>query len=252
MNGHPFEPDLFDMEIPQAVKQIIPGTQPVSSFINSMTATNASTTTVVAGSQQQDDLDFYDFFNGPSEKSTKSLMEHARNHVLGMLEVEPLHFTCHSTSDGTKMERLDSMAASSTSSLIHAGLGPTGLGGNMSGTINFGESMPQTTYAPTHFPSTLPYSLPQTMAAAKQLHEQNSKNYQSVKHKIMHIKQMLHEVNKNIPPSVQKTHSGSSELMPSTPKTTPQLMPSTPKTTPQVITPPLSPPNEAWPQVSTF
>ncbi|XP_053375851.1 baculoviral IAP repeat-containing protein 6-like isoform X2 [Mercenaria mercenaria] len=239
LNGHPFEPDLFDMEIPQAVKQIIPGNQPVSSFTSSVTSTNASTSssTTGAGSQQQDDLDFYDFFNGPSEKSTKSLMEHARNHVLGMLEVEPLHFSCHSTSDGTKMERLDSTATSGTTSVINAGLGTTSLGGNMSGTINFGESVPQTTYTLAH--SSLPYNLPSTITvAAKQLHEQNSKNYQSVKHKIMHIKQMLHEVNKNTPPSLQKTPSGSSELMPSTPKTTPQVM-----------TPPLTPPNEAWQQI---
>lgn len=25
----------------------------------------------------------------------------------GLLEVEPLHFTCHSTSDGTRVERVD-------------------------------------------------------------------------------------------------------------------------------------------------
>lgn len=244
LNGHPFEPDLFDMELPQAVKQIIPGNQSVYSFTSPMTGNCSSASSCTSGGnlQHQDDLDFYDFFNGPSEKSTKSLMEHARNHVLGMLEVEPLHFTCHSTSDGTKMERLDSTATSGTTSVINPGLGTTGLGGNMSGTINFGESVPQTTYSSSHLTSALPYNLPQTMAAAaKQLHEQNSKNYQSVKTKIMHIKQMLHEVNKNIPPSVQKTPSGSSELMPSTPKTTPQVM-----------TPPLTPPNEAWQQVSIY
>ena len=28
-------------------------------------------------------------------------------HVCGLLEVEPLHFSCHSTSDGTRMERMD-------------------------------------------------------------------------------------------------------------------------------------------------
>lgn len=34
-------------------------------------------------------------------------MEFLRNHVLGLLEVEPLTFTCHATSDGTRVERMD-------------------------------------------------------------------------------------------------------------------------------------------------
>lgn len=34
-------------------------------------------------------------------------MEFLRNHVLGLLEVEPLTFTCHATSDGTRVERTD-------------------------------------------------------------------------------------------------------------------------------------------------
>lgn len=235
MNGHPFESDLFDVEIPQALKQIIPGNQPASAFTSSVSGNNSTSTSTTTGSgnQQQEDLDFYDFFNSSSEKPTKTLLEHARNNVLGMLEVEPLHFTCHSTSDGTKMERLDSTGAGNTT-VINSGLGTTSLG-NMPGTINFGEPPP---HSSAHLTSSLPYNLPQTMSAAKQLHD---KSYQSVKHKIMHIKQMLHEVNKNLPPSVQKTPSGSSELMPSTPKTTPQVM-----------TPPLTPPNEAWHQVNVF
>ncbi|KAL4237916.1 Baculoviral IAP repeat-containing protein 6 [Mactra antiquata] len=233
LNGHPFESDLFDVEIPQAVKQIIPGNQPASSFPSSVGGTNTSSSSANtgAGTQQQDDADFYDFFNSTSEKPTKTLLEHARNNVLGMLEVEPLHFTCHSTSDGTKMERLDSTGTSSSTAVINPGLGTTSLG-NMPGTINFGESPP---YSSAHLTSSLPYNLPQSMSAAKQMQE---KSNQSVKHKVMYIKQMLHEVKKNLPPSVQKTPSGSSELMPSTPKTTPQVM-----------TPPLTPPNEAWHQI---
>lgn len=34
-------------------------------------------------------------------------VEFLRNHVLGLLEVEPLTFTCHATSDGTRVERVD-------------------------------------------------------------------------------------------------------------------------------------------------
>lgn len=32
----------------------------------------------------------------------------ASHYMKGLLEVEPLHFTCHSTSDGTRVERVDS------------------------------------------------------------------------------------------------------------------------------------------------
>lgn len=31
----------------------------------------------------------------------------ASHYMKGLLEVEPLHFTCHSTSDGTRVERVD-------------------------------------------------------------------------------------------------------------------------------------------------
>lgn len=243
MNGHPFESDMFDMEIPQAVKEIIPGNQSI--YSSSLGGTNTVTSVGTSNtnpSHHIDDLDFYEFFNSSPEKSTKTLVEYARNHILGMLEVEPLHFTCHSTSDGTKMERLDNIGNTSNASVINPFGGPSTTTGTISGTINFGESVPsgsQTAFNSTHLTS-LPYSLPQSMAPTKQI--QDTKNYQSIKYKIMHIKQMLHEVNKNILPSGQQSVPGGSS----------ELMPSTPKTTPQVMTPPLTPPNEAWQQVKTL
>ena len=244
MNGHPFESDMFDMELPPAVKQIIPGTQPVTSY--SIGAGTGTTTSSHSTSHPGDDIDFYEFFNGSSEKVTKSPHEHARNQVLGMLEVEPLHFTCHSTSDGTKMERMDSVGNLGSSSLANPfGTGsssmgnPFGSGPSMvtgGGSINF-PSMIETAPAPGVF---MPHVASSNLlpAAMPSKHLQDQKNYQSVKHKIMHIKQMLHEVNKNIQPPAPSAPGGSAELMPSTPKTTPQVM-----------TPPLTPPNEALQQV---
>lgn len=226
---------MFDMEIPQAVKEIIPGHQPsYSSSINSTGATLTSNTSSSVAPQPTDDFDFYEFFNTLPEKSTKSLMEYARNHVLGMLEVEPLHFTCHSTSDGTKMERLDSLSNGTSTAVLNP-FGPPGSGtGTMSGTINFHEPLPPglltNLYSVMHS-SSMPYSF---------ITLDGYKNYQSASHKIMNITQMLNEVNKNILPSGQ----------PSVPSGSSELMPSTPKTTPQVMTPPLTPPNEAWQQVS--
>lgn len=32
----------------------------------------------------------------------------ANRYMTGLLEVQPLHFTCHATSDGTKLEKIDS------------------------------------------------------------------------------------------------------------------------------------------------
>lgn len=233
---------MFDMELPQAVKEIIPGNTPAYASLSGGPSTMSTGNSSSAGqSQQADDFDFYEFFNTTPEKSTKSLVEYARNHILGMLEVEPLHFSCHSTSDGTKMERLDNMGGTGGTAVINP-FGPsTTTAGTMSGTINFGESVPSaapsSAFNSAQFVS-MPYALPQSMAMAKQIND-SAKNYQSVKYKIMHIKQMLHEVNKNILPSGQSSTSGGSA----------ELMPSTPKTTPQVMTPPLTPPNEAWQQV---
>ena len=262
LNGHPFEPDLFDMELPESVKQIIPGVQSAPTYASIISGTSSSNSTSShsgngSATQQQEELDFYDLFNYSQDKSAKTQIEYARNHVLGMLEVEPLHFTCHSASDGTKMERLDSTGTSSGTTVISSapGLGTIGLGtsvlgssgfgtgtgglgtSGLTGTINFGESLPP----PPPISAPLSYSLPSAVAAAKhQLQELNSKNFPTMKHKIMHIKQLLHEVGKSLP-VLQKNPPGSAELMPSTPKTTPQVM-----------TPPLTPPNEAWQQVNTF
>jgi len=45
-------------------------------------------------------------------------MDHTTRYLTGLLEVEPLHFVCYATSDGTRMERLDSGQYCCTSSCI--------------------------------------------------------------------------------------------------------------------------------------
>lgn len=244
MNGHPFEPDLFDTELPESAKQIIPGVQsvPTYSSIISGTASTASGTSLAA--QQQEELDFYDLFNYNQEKSVRTQTEHVRNHVIGMLEVEPLHFTCHSASDGTKMERLDNAGTSSGSSgaviTSALGSGTTGLGtsvlgsgalgvgglgtSGLTGTINFGE------YLPVPPPlSSLNFPLPPSLGVATgKFSEMTPMMKDKIFQKLKKLVQLKYE----------KIPAGSDELMPSTPKTTPQVM-----------TPPLTPPNEAWQQV---
>jgi len=46
--------------------------------------------------------------NGVNGSTNKAALDVLTAHYLnGLLEVEPLHFTCHATSDGTRMERMD-------------------------------------------------------------------------------------------------------------------------------------------------
>ena len=245
MNGHPFEPDLFDMELPESAKQIIPGVQSMPTYASIVSGTTSVSSGTSLAAQQQEELDFYDLFNYNQEKSVRTQTEHVRNHVIGMLEVEPLHFTCHSASDGTKMERLDTVGISSGSSgaviTSALGSGTTGLGtsvlgsgalgvgglgtSGLSGTINFGETLP----VPPPLGS-LNFPLPSSLGTSNlKFLENNSMNKDKIIQKLKKLVQIKYEKN---PP-------GSDELMPSTPKTTPQVM-----------TPPLTPPNEAWQQVT--
>lgn len=65
----------------------------------------------------QDDQDFRDLLLlstpdkagvGLGSGLSKTSIDMAVRNVCGLLEVEPLHFICHSTSDATKLERADS------------------------------------------------------------------------------------------------------------------------------------------------
>jgi len=60
----------------------------------------------------QDDQDFRDLLllsasDKASSGLSKTSIDMALRNVCGLLEVEPLHFICHSTSDATKLERAD-------------------------------------------------------------------------------------------------------------------------------------------------
>lgn len=244
---------MFDADLSDAVKQVIPGAVPVSSLTSALSGTgsamsgttsvNTGTGTIAAG-QPIDDLDFCEFFNSATERSPRNTVEYARNLVLGMLEVEPLHFTCHSTSDGTKMERLDSVGAGAGPSMLNAfGLEQTNTIGNL---INFGESSGSTLTAfnPTHMMPHYPMVTQQpamaaALAAAKQF-DQGSKSYSLIKNKVLTHQSTLDNLMSNAMFPGAHKYLGSNST---------EFMPSTPKTTPQVPTPPLTPPNEAWQQV---
>ena len=57
-----------------------------------------------------EDQDFRDLISINSQdrnSNNKYDTMHTNKYICGLLEVEPLHFVCHATSDGTRVERMD-------------------------------------------------------------------------------------------------------------------------------------------------
>jgi len=73
---------------------------------------NAPTSNASSTQPPPEEVAFKDLMNLCSTDSsgyTKPPSDaHLGRYLNGLLEVEPLHFTCHATSDGTRMERMDS------------------------------------------------------------------------------------------------------------------------------------------------
>ncbi|EMP24451.1 Baculoviral IAP repeat-containing protein 6, partial [Chelonia mydas] len=59
---------------------------------------------------QSDEIDLSDVLSGNGKISGGTAAEGSFTSLTGLLEVEPLHFTCVSTSDGTRIERDDAMS----------------------------------------------------------------------------------------------------------------------------------------------
>ena len=76
---------------------------------NSNTSNTANAySSAAAPSQGYEEVDFRDLMGLIGDKcSQRPQGENLGYHVSGLLEVEPLHFICHATSDGTRMERMD-------------------------------------------------------------------------------------------------------------------------------------------------
>ncbi|XP_078260781.1 dual E2 ubiquitin-conjugating enzyme/E3 ubiquitin-protein ligase BIRC6 isoform X6 [Rhinoraja longicauda] len=101
----PFDPVLFDLEMCGS------------------SCKNACNSNVGV---QSDEIDLSDILSGNGKMSSSGAAEGSFTALTGLLEVEPLHFTCISTSDGTRVERDDAMS----------GFGLTGIvGGLTTGTV---------------------------------------------------------------------------------------------------------------------
>ena len=120
--GAPLDPVLFDVGPPHLVKTgASPASTPNSTSLcgtSAAAATATTTSTATATTVGHDEVDLRDLLSiNASEKTGRSQMNHIQQHTCGLLEVEPLHFVCHATSDGTRMERMD--AGQSAAKVTH-------------------------------------------------------------------------------------------------------------------------------------
>ena len=111
--GNPFDLELFDFELPSYLKT---PSASQSTYAN-VTQGSESSSSYNPYSQSKSDGSFMRNLRAlgcTSDKSASSLLGsklHADTvirHACGLLEVEPLHFVVSSTSDGARVERLES------------------------------------------------------------------------------------------------------------------------------------------------
>ncbi|XP_013417535.1 baculoviral IAP repeat-containing protein 6 [Lingula anatina] len=224
--GHPCDPDLFDVEMP--IQQLKP-TQPTT--YASMTGASTSSSSSGNSPQGYEEVDFQDLINLDPDKTIKSGTQGSEmgGHTIvnSLLEVEPLHFTCHATSDGTRMEKADITTAGTNSLSNTSGL---------SGTINFGDSLATVSAAAAAAGAAL-QSLSTAMVSAEQhfsLSQHKQAQLLKVQQQTLKLKQKLAETQKSVAAASAQPQI---DIFPPTP---------TPKTTPLFMTPPVTPPNEAY------
>uniref|UniRef100_A0A8C7VG54 Baculoviral IAP repeat containing 6 n=1 Tax=Oncorhynchus mykiss TaxID=8022 RepID=A0A8C7VG54_ONCMY len=203
----PFDPVLFDLEVS--------GSSCKNAFNSSIGV-------------QSDEIDLSEILSGNGKVSSCAAAEGSFTALTGLLEVEPLHFTCISTSDGTRVERDDaSMFTVSTFGVTPA------VGGLSAGTV--GE-------ASTALSSAAQVAL-QSLSHAMVSAEQQLQRLLIQKAK---LEAKLHQT------TSAAAASGVGPIHNSVPSSAPgffihpsEVIPPTPKTTPLFMTPPLTPPNEA-------
>ncbi|XP_018118500.1 baculoviral IAP repeat-containing protein 6 isoform X5 [Xenopus laevis] len=203
----PFDPVLFDLEVS-------------GSSCKNIYSSSASL--------QSDEIDLSEVLLGSGKVNSCAAAEGSFTSLTGLLEVEPLHFTCVSTSDGTRIERDDA----STFTVSTFGVTPA-VGGLSAGTV--GEASTALSSAA----QVALQSLSHAMASAEQ-------QLQKAK-----LEAKLHQTTAAAAAAasaVGPVHNS----VPSNPVAAPgffihpsDVIPPTPKTTPLFMTPPLTPPNEA-------
>uniref|UniRef100_F7ALH1 Dual E2 ubiquitin-conjugating enzyme/E3 ubiquitin-protein ligase BIRC6 n=1 Tax=Xenopus tropicalis TaxID=8364 RepID=F7ALH1_XENTR len=218
----PFDPVLFDLEVSgSSCKNIY----------------NSS------ASIQSDEIDLSDVLLGNGKVNSSAAAEGSFTSLTGLLEVEPLHFTCVSTSDGTRIERDDA----STFTVSTFGVTPA-VGGLSAGTV--GE-------ASTALSSAAQVAL-QSLSHAMASAEQQLQVLQEKQQQLLKLQQQKAKLEAKLHQTTAAAAAAASAVgpvhnsVPSNPVAAPgffihpsDVIPPTPKTTPLFMTPPLTPPNEA-------
>ncbi|KAF1473899.1 Baculoviral IAP repeat-containing protein 6, partial [Eudyptula minor novaehollandiae] len=219
----PFDPVLFDLEI------------------SGSSCKNVYNSSIGV---QSDEIDLSDVLSGNGKISSCAAAEGSFTSLTGLLEVEPLHFTCVSTSDGTRIERDDA----STFTVSTFGVTPA-VGGLSSGTV--GE-------ASTALSSAAQVAL-QSLSHAMASAEQQLQVLQEKQQQLLKLQQQkakleakLHQTTAAAAAAAASAVGPVHNSVPSNPVAAPgffihpsDVIPPTPKTTPLFMTPPLTPPNEA-------
>ncbi|OWK10826.1 BIRC6, partial [Cervus elaphus hippelaphus] len=217
----PFDPVLFDLE---------------------MSGSSCKTVYNSSVGVQSDEIDLSDVLSGNGKVSSCTAAEGSFTSLTGLLEVEPLHFSCVSTSDGTRIERDDAMSS--------FGVTPA-VGGLSSGTV--GE-------ASTALSSAAQVAL-QSLSHAMASAEQQLQVLQEKQQQLLKLQQQKAKLEAKLHQTTAAAAAAASAAsavgpvhnsVPSNPVAAPgffvhpsDVIPPTPKTTPLFMTPPLTPPNEA-------
>lgn len=114
LHGTPLEPELFDFEFSNSMKIY----SSASSLVDNLLRTNTGISHVgginSSGVAVKNlTLDGVEFRSFPHLIKSKAVS----NQIRGMLEVEPLHFTCSAASEATRIESMDNFASSSGSNI---------------------------------------------------------------------------------------------------------------------------------------
>lgn len=109
--GLPFEPELFDVELPLSTKyNLLPIT--FASVVKSSTSPHLQ--------NQSIDLKNFCVTEGTELRILPIQLRQRGigNHLKGLLEVEPLHFTCCGVSEATRLENMDSQQTNQAANVI--------------------------------------------------------------------------------------------------------------------------------------
>uniref|UniRef100_A0A8C4Q1J4 Dual E2 ubiquitin-conjugating enzyme/E3 ubiquitin-protein ligase BIRC6 n=1 Tax=Eptatretus burgeri TaxID=7764 RepID=A0A8C4Q1J4_EPTBU len=202
----PFDPILFDIEMSG------------SSYKNAFVVSSSSI--------QSEEIDLSEIMTGPGRVAVGAAAESSFTALTGLLEVEPLHFGCVATSDGTRVEK-------DKRGFVFGVVAPAGPPAGAGGTCETNQLLSSAAQAALHSLSTAMASAEQQLQA---LHEKQQQllNLQQQKAK---LEAKLHQT--------AAACAAASAATSSTLSSHPMLVfPPTPKTTPLFMTPPLTPPNE--------